>query len=654
MSNLILRKGAQTVMTLCDTGDASFGGFYEEQTLSAAASGELCIRQGASCLMGTRSTGSQSNVQLKRRLFDEAVFPNQGLCFRSANGTRQQAELHTPGDLYIRRAVTNVLTDPSAPGSFGFSSIVYAAPNLSYAGMANPYKTQYAVFQTPTANYATRIIDLSDFGSVTSVGWPFDENAVPINGLLRLPNGSGPFPLALFVHGNHKSSENSTPGYVYLMELLASHGIIAGSVDCNFLNGWNSGENDARAIVHLEHVRQFRIWNQQAGHPLFGKVNMEKIMIIGHSRGGEAVGHACLFNTLSSVTPDPGDPPVPIDGSLGLGPYGFALNVAAAISPTDNQYQPVSGPVKIGENYFVVHGSRDGDVSDFSGYKTYDRAHPVDPADPGQSAHGWKSLLWVYGANHNYFNSVWASEGTPTITRAQQEGVAKVYFGALARGKLLAQSQYLNLIKNHTLATNSAWIAGITLVSQYQDRERLFICHYEEDANPSTVSPPVNGSVNVSNVSASELFFSNGSFLRQETHGLKLNWNLAGQSYTINFQQGGLTPGFLQYLVFRAGQSNEAYNISPMDQNFSIRVADGNSNFTVVANSLAKFPYPEQGRYNDYKMVMQRLRLPLQTLSDNGIDVNDIRSITFLFDQPIVGTASVQGTLYFDEIQLSK
>lgn len=216
------------------------------------------------------------------------------------------------------------------------------------------------VFQTPTANYATRIIDLSDFGSVTSVGWPFDENAVPINGLLRLSNGSAPFPLALFVHGNHNPSENSTPGYVYLMELLASQGIIAGSVDCNFLNGWNSGENDARAIVHLEHVRQFRIWNQQAGHPLLGKVNLEKIMIIGHSRGGEAVGHACLFNTLSSVTPDPGDPPVPIDGSLGLGPYGFALNVAAAISPTDNQYEPLSGPVKIGGNYFVVHGSRDG------------------------------------------------------------------------------------------------------------------------------------------------------------------------------------------------------------------------------------------------------------------------------------------------------
>jgi len=293
-------------------------------------------------------------------------------------------------------------------------------------------------------------------------------------------------------------------------------------------------------------------------------------------------------------------------------------------------------------------------VSNFSGYKTYDRAQPIDLGNPAQDAKGWKSLLWVYGANHNHFNSVWGQDDSPTITRTQQEGVAKVYFGALAQGKLLARSQYLNLIKNHAVAVSNHWIAGITLVSQYQDWERLFICHYEEDNNLATVSPPVNGSIDTSNITASELSFNNGTFLREETRGLKLSWSVSGKSYTINTNPGGLPRGFLQNLIFRAGQSNEANNISPKDQNFRIRVADGNSNFTVVANTLAAFPYPEQGAFSDFKMVMQRLRLPLQTLANNGIDLNDIRSITFLFDLPIVGTASVQGTMYFDEIQLSK
>jgi hypothetical protein len=46
--------------------------------------------------------------------------------------------------------------------------------------------------------------------------------------------------------------------------LFASHGIIAATIDVNFLNGFNFGENDARAIVHLEHLKQFRTW---AGTP---------------------------------------------------------------------------------------------------------------------------------------------------------------------------------------------------------------------------------------------------------------------------------------------------------------------------------------------------------------------------------------------------
>ena len=75
----------------------------------------------------------------------------------------------------------------------------------------------------------------------------------------------------MFAHGNHGPLENSTPGYLYLCQLLASHGIIAATIDVNFLNGGNFGENDARGIVHLEHLKQFRTWNSTAGHRLQAK-----------------------------------------------------------------------------------------------------------------------------------------------------------------------------------------------------------------------------------------------------------------------------------------------------------------------------------------------------------------------------------------------
>src|SRR4029077_1985158 len=158
--------------------------------------------------------------------------------------------------------------------------------------------------------------------------------------------------------------------------LLASQAIVAATIDVNFLNGGNFGENDARGIVHLEHVKQFRTWNNTATHPLHGKVDLNRILIVGHSRGGEAVGHASFFNRLASLGGGP------LDGSAGLGPYRFGLSAIAAIAPTDRQFTPISGPTVVPDSYFIIHGSKDSDVSSFEGYHTYERAHAVDLANP--------------------------------------------------------------------------------------------------------------------------------------------------------------------------------------------------------------------------------------------------------------------------------
>ena len=69
-----------------------------------------------------------------------------------------------------------------------------------------------------------------------------------------------------------------------------------------------------------------------------------RILIVGHSRGGEGAGHASFFNRLPAIQPDIFSPIVPLDGSAGLGPYRFGLTAVAAIAPTDRQYQPLSGP----------------------------------------------------------------------------------------------------------------------------------------------------------------------------------------------------------------------------------------------------------------------------------------------------------------------
>src|SRR5262249_28690480 len=226
------------------------------------------------------------------------------------------------------------LTNPGLAGEVQFDTVIYGAPPLAYPASLS----QYAIYATPDPAYVTGRINVSAFANLGfSTPWPFLNTNVPLNGHVCVPGVRGLFPLAVFAHGNHNPFENSTPGYLYLCQLLASHEIVAATIDVNFLNGANFGENDGRAIVHLEHLKQFRTWNNTATHPLHGKVDLNRILIVGHSRGGEAVGHASFFNRLTSIGP------APLDGSAGLGPYGFGLSAVAAIAPTDRQFSQSPG-----------------------------------------------------------------------------------------------------------------------------------------------------------------------------------------------------------------------------------------------------------------------------------------------------------------------
>jgi len=197
---------------------------------------------------------------------------------------------------YAQR-VTGQATDldnPSEPGSWSWSVSYYATQGQR----VDPYPGQQV------------LESVSVDGSELLEGWNFIRKAVlgfgpealPLNGQVWMPNGPGPFPLVLIVHGNHESQDRSDGGYAYLGELLASHGIIAVSVDENFLNSSAlydlllftglQEENDARAFVLLEHMRLWYRWNTDPTHPFYGKIDFDNLGLIGHSRGGEAAAIA--------------------------------------------------------------------------------------------------------------------------------------------------------------------------------------------------------------------------------------------------------------------------------------------------------------------------------------------------------------------------
>lgn len=537
--------------------------------------------------------------------------------------------------------------NPGSEGPLSFDVVIYASAGLNYSAV--PPLNQYNIYDSSDPNYLTGRVDLSPFAELGNfVPWPFTNTAVPLNGHVCIPRGRGPFPLAVFAHGNHDPFENSTPGYLYLCSLLASHGIIAATIDVNFLNGFNFGENDGRAIIHLEHLKQFRAWNNTAFHPLCGKVDLNRTLIVGHSRGGEGVGHASYFNRLPSIQPDVFSPPVPLDGSLGLGPYRFALTAVAAIAPTDRQHEPVTGPTVIPDSYFLVHGSRDGDVSSFEGYNAYSRAHAVDLANPTVSDGKLKALLWVYRANHNQFNSVWATETPPAITlpRHEQEQIARVYLGALASALLLDRHEHLDVLRDH--ASAAPWLpARIELVSQYQDPSRLFVQHEQEGLGPPEVSLPVQGSVISDAVAASRQLFdlvNAGHPVSAIT--LRLDWTAAGARYALEIDPTTFPAERFHVLSARVGQSAEPSNAANRDQDFSIEISSGSRTISFAASSIHRLIYPDSF-FGASKIVMQTLRLPLTRIAELGVDLTDIRSIALVFDRRL------SGTIYLSDLQVS-
>ena len=143
-------------------------------------------------------------------------------------------------------------------------------------------------------------------------------------------NGAGPYPLVVFLHGNHGTcgrfdeelgiriddrvdysftgrcprGYTVTPshrGYGYVAERLAEVGYLVVSINAN--RGVNAadgvdddfGLNLRRGRLVLKHLELLADWNRRGGAPatlgfdLRGKLDLDQVGLVGHSRGGEGM-----------------------------------------------------------------------------------------------------------------------------------------------------------------------------------------------------------------------------------------------------------------------------------------------------------------------------------------------------------------------------
>ncbi|MEV4947818.1 hypothetical protein [Streptomyces sp. NPDC053755] len=270
-------------------------------------------------------------------------------------------------------------------------------------------------------------------------------------------------PLALFLHGRHATCYTtagevtgdwpcapgarpvpSHQGYLRAQRLLASQGYVTVSIAANGINGQDhlaeDGGAQARSSLVRLHLSRWAQW--AAGRPgapsavrAASPADLSRVLLVGHSRGGEGVNRAAL----DSLYPPPADQ----DGHRG--PVRWTIRGNVLIGPTVFGQNPVPDV----PSTTILPGC-DGDVSDLQGEIYVDGTRGVGR---GAALH---SAVYMVGANHNFFNSEWTpgqaqapadddfwSDDTPDpvctpgtrtrLTAERQQAAGATYIAASAR-----------------------------------------------------------------------------------------------------------------------------------------------------------------------------------------------------------------------------
>lgn len=344
------------------------------------------------------------------------------------------------------------------------------------------------------ADLCTPTVDASHFitrwSDKREAFWGFDQSHLPVNGRLWIPDGKGPFPVILMVHGNHEMEDFSTSGYDYLGKLLASRGFITISVDEDFINyssiaGSPNDNYKLRAWMLLQHEMELQEMNQTAGNKLYQKMDLDQVALLGHSRGGQAVSMAADFTTFFD------------DKELAESLNSIKIKAVAALAPTDYKKDGKRSNLH-NVSYLLLQGARDGDINDFRGDRQYERT------DFDRDDDSFKASLYIADANHSQFNTEWGRMDASLpkglfLNRRQlmdpedQRQIAKVYVSAFFEDVFHGESSYEDLFRSYRYGQD--WLPDTTLVSQYENANYtpIIAFHHDQQVFGDGVTPVTSG-----------------------------------------------------------------------------------------------------------------------------------------------------------------
>ena len=488
---------------------------------------------------------------------------------------------------------------------------------------------------------------------------------------------SAPFPLVLFLHGNHATCGRfegigpgrfdinvqytftgtcppgyvvvpSHAGYAYLAERLASWGYIVVSINAN--RGVNAapgitgdrGLNLRRGRLVLKHLERLSQWNSIAGttpaslgFDLVGKLDLAHVGLLGHSRGGE--GMRAAYNLYRD-----GGSPWPSR----IGPLNF--DGIFEIGPVDGQTSRVLDAD--GTVWNVLLPMCDGDVFNLQGVRPFDRMMLIrSEVLPLQ-----KSTYTVWGTNHNFYNTEWQLSDAPgcfghkrlfghLLGSAEQRVPALSSVLAFFRGNVGAGADPAFNANFDPEFLVPAAVSDVTRVDRgYSVPSSLVTTTFDDFDQPTGVNS--YGPANIaSNVAVAHGGIADHSPLQRVA---QIEWNNASSG--TFFQSNWAPPGAgrdasafstLEFRVARQCGDPTCRNAGSQfnfTSNFSIRLVDasGTLSTAVQLQDFLSLTGPVGGLVTFFGAsphpILATIRIPLSALA--GVPLTSLRGVRFTFD----------------------
>lgn len=477
---------------------------------------------------------------------------------------------------------------------------------------------------------------------------------------VHYPKGlpAGPYPLVLFLHGNHSScyrghrSGYSWPcrdgwtalpnyeGYDYIAERLASYGYVVVSVSGNGVNVLGSRLEDTgmrqRGEVLERHLELWREWSTTGGDPFgtrfVGKIDMDRIGTMGHSRGGEGAVWQVI---VDRERPDP-----------------FGIDAVLPLAPVDFTRVTVNDvPMAVMLPYC------DGDVSDLQGVHFFDDARYLVPGDETP-----KHTVTAFGANHNFFNTVWTpSSGYPGSfddgTRRCEDRLRPIQERRAGAAYIVS---FFRRYVGEDLGLDPVWtgeraapgIAPAHVLTSYlapdTPSQRLDLDRFTDAGSLS--QNQLGGAV----VSRSLAIYGwcadtyatpcvTGNYQYNDIHleGLSrgvVGWESPDASLRFRLPDGTGDVQRFDALQMRTALDPGYWTNRVNFQDLVVSLIDASGNRAdVVASSVGNeaLAYPSGLRGYEGHVIMQQLRFPLSAFT--GVDLGNIRFVQFRFDRTDAG-----------------